>query len=613
MADAALRSGRRQAGGAPLSGRPRISWGEIARLAALALVVILPRVLFLDADPPGDLHVHFITDEGWWAHNARQQALFGRWIMDDHNPPLWSTPVYSFLLWLVYEVLGVGLYQTRLLSGLAGAATCFAVYGFVRREATPRVAFISALVLGAGYFLLSNNRVAFTESLQLAFAVIAILAALRSRVAPGWAVVSALGLLLALLCKLSAISVGLVIAALYGTLLLESRGRPVEQAIRWRAVLVFVVTAAVGAAALGVLYVAPNWQAILSEFRSNTLLATNPDLPTGGGIRPFLWYGFREEPGRPHVLNGFFAQEVALVVSVVLLAVTRLLGWARGPAGSLERCCWWWITLTLAFLAVQTYHPDRRYLLLVPPCSVLLGLAAGGAIRLQRPAEARVPRLRAWRWLAAWGLVGFVIGLYLRPWVLPGLALATARVGVGAEAGLSHQSLLLLVWACSPLLAAVALRTWASWGVLRRGTIPGVLLLGAVLTEDVVRDVVSWSHLRFSIRDVSREIGSLAEPLPLDRRSAVGNTADTLTLETGLFSFVIRDLGFARMYMNLDGWRRFRPGLAIVTERDGKPVGGDEGFSVAGLRVVRVFEYWPDAAGRPQLRTTVYAPPAAAR
>ena len=104
-----------------MNGRRRIPWGEIARLAVLALVVVLPRVLFLDADPPGDLHVHFITDEGWWAHNARQQALFGRWIMDDHNPPLWSTPAYSFLLWLFYQALGVGLYQTRLLSGLAGA------------------------------------------------------------------------------------------------------------------------------------------------------------------------------------------------------------------------------------------------------------------------------------------------------------------------------------------------------------------------------------------------------------------------------------------------------------------------------------------------------------
>jgi 4-amino-4-deoxy-L-arabinose transferase-like glycosyltransferase len=596
-----------------MNGRRPLPWGEIARLAVLAVVVVLPRVLFLDADPPGDLHVHFITDEGWWAHNARLQALFGHWIMDDHNPPLWSTPAYSFLLWLFYRALGVGLYQTRLLSGLAGAVTCFAVYGFVRREATPRVALVSALVLAVGYFLLSNNRVAFTESVQLAFVVIAVLAALRSRAAPGWGAVSAAGLLLALLSKPSAIPAGLVIVAIYGTLLLEARGRPAERATRWRATLVFVASGAAGAAALGVFYVVPHWHAIAGEFLSNARIATNPELSTGGGIRPFLWYGFREEPGSAPVMNGLFAQEAALVVSVALLAVTRLLCRARRPLEDLERGCWWWIGITLAFLALQTYHPDRRYLLLVPPLAMLLGLAAGGAGAGRLPAAGSGPRLSAWRWLAAWAVVGFVAGLYLRPWVLPVLAGATARMGVGAERGLSQKALLLLVWAGSFLFAAVALLVWGRWGTLRRGAIPGVLLLTAVLAEDVTRDVAYWSHLRFTIRDVSREIGRLAGSLPPDRRAAVGNTSDTLSLETGLFSFVIRDWDFARMYMNLDGFRRFHPGLALVTERGGKPVGGDEGFSTAGMRVVRVFDYWPDAGGRPRLRTTVYLPDLAAR
>jgi hypothetical protein len=210
-------------------------------------------------------------------------------------------------------------------------------------------------------------------------------------------------------------------------------------------------------------------------------------------------------------------------------------------------------------------------------------------------------------------VVGFVAGLYLRPWMLPVLAGATARLDFGAERGLSPQALLLLVWAGSFLLAAAALLAWGRWGALRRGAIPGALLLGAVLTEDLARDVAYWSHLRFSIRDVSREIGRLAAVLPPDRRSVLGNTSDTLALETGLFSFVIRDWDFARMHMNLDGFRRFRPGLALVTEKDGKPVGGDEGFTVAGMRRVRVFEYWPDAGGRPRLRTTVYLPDLASR
>ena len=601
-----------------MSGRRRIPWGEIARLAVLALVVILPRVLFLGADPPGDLHIHFITDEGWWAHNARQQALFGHWMMDDHNPPLWSTPVYSYLLWLVYRVLGVGLYQTRLLSALAGVVTCFAVYGFVRREATPRAAFISALVLGVGYFMLSNNRVAFTESLQLAFVVIAILAALRSRAAPAWGAVSAAGLLLAMLTKPSAAAAALVIAALYAALLVGARQRPSELATRWRAALVFGATALLGAAAVAVSFVIPHWPAVAAEFHSNLMQTVEPRLTIGAMARSFLWLGFRDEQGASRVIVGLFTQETALVVSVALLALARLLGRERRPLGELERCCWWWIAGTLAFFAIQSYDPDRRYLLLVPPLAILLGLAVGGAgaassSAAPRPGAEAAPRLRAWRWLAAWAVAGFVGGLYLRVWALPRLTAATAGISFGAEPGLSPVALLLPIGAGALLLAALALLVWARWGVLRRIAIPVSLLLAAVLAEDVGRGAAYWRHLRFSLRDASREIGRLAESLPLDRRAMVGNTADTMALETGLFSFVIRDWKAVGMRMNLDGMTRFHPGLAIVTTRGAQLIGQYECFSTTGMRVVRVFDCWPDAAGRPRLRSIVYAPPAAVR
>jgi 4-amino-4-deoxy-L-arabinose transferase-like glycosyltransferase len=594
-----------------LSGRRRIPWSEIARLAVLAVVVILPRVLFLDADPPWDLHIHFITDEGWWAHNARQQALFGRWIMDDHNPPLWSTPVYSFLLWLVYQVLGVGLYQTRLLSGLAGVATCFAVYGFVRHEATPRAAFVSALVLGTGYFMLSNNRVAFTESLQLAFVVIAILAALRSRAAP-------VGLLLAMLTKPSAAAAAMVIVALYAALLVGARKRPAELAIRWRAALVFGATVLLGATAIAVAFVVPNWPAVVAEFRGNLRQTIAPSLTIGAMIRPFLWLGFRDEQGASRVIVGLFTQETALVVSVALLALARLLGRERRPLGELERCCWWWMGITLAFFAIQTYNPDRRYLLLVPPLAIIMGLAAGGSgaalpSPVPRPAAEPALRLRAWRWLAAWAFAGFVGSLYLRRWALPLLTDATTGIRFGVESGEPTVALLLLIGAASLLLVAPALLVWAHWGALRRCAIPVSLLLGAVLAEGITRDAAYWSHLRFTLRDASREIDRLAGSLPLDRRAMVGNTADTMALETGLFSFIIRDWRTVGVQMNLDGMTRFRPGLAIVTTRDDDLLGQQECFSTAGMRVVRVFDYWPDAAGRPRLRSVVYAPPAAAR
>src|SRR4029079_8103719 len=123
--------------------------------------------------------------------------------------------------WLVYKLAGVGFYSTRLLSGLAGVATCAAVYLFVRREVSPRTAFAATLLLGTGYFMLTNNRAGFVESTQLAFAMIAILAAIRSREAPVWGIASALALIASLLSKPSALPVGAVIVAIYGALLIE--------------------------------------------------------------------------------------------------------------------------------------------------------------------------------------------------------------------------------------------------------------------------------------------------------------------------------------------------------------------------------------------------------
>jgi len=88
----------------------------------------------------------------------------------------------------------------------------------------------------------------------------------------------------------------------------------------------------------------------------------------------------------------------------------------------------------------------------------------------------------------------------------------------------------------------------------------------------------------------------------------VGNTADTMCLDNGLFSFLIRIWPEVDMYMNRGGLERYRPGLALVTERRGRLAGGVEGFTTDAMVPVRVYDYWPDEYDRPRLRTTLYAP-----
>ena len=82
-------------------------------LAATLLVALALRALFPLADPPW-LSTIGITwhDEGVWAHNARNKALFGQWRLDQWNP-MYVSPVFTGLEYLSFSAFGVGLWQAR--------------------------------------------------------------------------------------------------------------------------------------------------------------------------------------------------------------------------------------------------------------------------------------------------------------------------------------------------------------------------------------------------------------------------------------------------------------------------------------------------------------------
>ncbi len=52
---------------------------------ALLLIAGVLRFHALEADPSEAVGRVFLSDEGWWAHNARNHYLFGAWVLDDWN------------------------------------------------------------------------------------------------------------------------------------------------------------------------------------------------------------------------------------------------------------------------------------------------------------------------------------------------------------------------------------------------------------------------------------------------------------------------------------------------------------------------------------------------
>ena len=89
-------------------------------LAGIVLIAAVLRGAFPTADPPWRTTVGVVWhDEGAWVHNARNRALFGAWRVDEWNP-LFIAPVFTGFEYLSFRTFGVGLWQARVVSEVAG-------------------------------------------------------------------------------------------------------------------------------------------------------------------------------------------------------------------------------------------------------------------------------------------------------------------------------------------------------------------------------------------------------------------------------------------------------------------------------------------------------------
>ena len=120
-------------------------------LLATLLLALALRAVFPVADPPWLAPIGITWhDEGVWAHNARNKALFGQWQLDQWNP-MYVSPVFTGLEYLSFSVFGVGLWQARLVSVVAGVAATAALALGLRATATPAVALAGAALLAVNF------------------------------------------------------------------------------------------------------------------------------------------------------------------------------------------------------------------------------------------------------------------------------------------------------------------------------------------------------------------------------------------------------------------------------------------------------------------------------
>lgn len=148
------------------------------KLLTLFLLILLVRIIYLEADSSIFLDSGQVGDEGYWLYNARNLAIFGKLAEDDFYHDLVAAPLFTLFSYISFSAVGVGFWQARLVSALSGFYCVTAAF-LIAKEINHKAAFFTALILGFNSLLLFQNRLAVPESQSIFFVTLSVLLWIR--------------------------------------------------------------------------------------------------------------------------------------------------------------------------------------------------------------------------------------------------------------------------------------------------------------------------------------------------------------------------------------------------------------------------------------------------
>src|ERR1051325_3210922 len=344
-------------------------------LLTISLLLGVAYFLGIPKNPPG-----FFVDESSIAYNAHTIAQHG---IDEHGQyfPLYfrafgeyKSPIYIYLLAVIYNVTGPSIGAARLLSALLGftAALMLGLVAFRTTPATDRLAPVNVKLI-AGFivfftalltpWLFELSRLVFEVAL-MPLALALLLTAIAKAVSKAqWQWRDAFAVALALAFITYCYSVGRMLAPLlaFGLVLFARRGQWWKTI--WRTWLVYVVTlvplfiftrrhpGALGSRFSYVTYITGTmtWGEIARRFLSNYVKTFNP----------WLWLASGDPEPRHHLQT----MGSVLVVPVLLSLLGLILVVAKRELRS-ER--WWWFVIygvviapVPAALTIDHFHTLR--------------------------------------------------------------------------------------------------------------------------------------------------------------------------------------------------------------------------------------------------------------
>lgn len=477
----------------------------MSKSLALTIVVVASgiglRLVAIDADPPPWHHIGFLSDEGWWAHNARNRVLFGQWVIeeprDEFNQGLILSPFFTLLLAGSFAAFGASLFSLRLVSALASGVTALGLASLCRRTLSDRAAPMAAVLYLFAPFGWAFGRVGLVE--ETMNACLAVTLALWVCRHPAAHYGAGLAHAAAFATKPYAAFAG--VALLAAELLApreQGRGR-VGRIARYG------VGVAVGLSVWATCIYIPYRE----DIRELNLKLSQDNLPRGAlvSLRNAADLLLEFSGPLPRVAAFLRHAPVQAALAAVGLAGAALVPWPRLRHDELLRLAVPLALVYAALLAPMQYKPDRRYAVLLLPEALVACWAAFELPRL----DASGPRF-ARRLLAA------------APMAM--LAAAPVVAILGQPRTLSAALWVAVSLVASTLLASGfhLLRPWLA----RVVALPVVATL-AFFTFDVGREM---TRLSFSMRDEGRALARI-----VGSDMVVGGVADTLLVESRAMTF----------------------------------------------------------------------------
>jgi len=358
----------------------RRSDSGLLRLAACGALVALAiglRLIALRSDPYPrlDWSAGLLTDEGFYIHNARNAALFGREVTDQFNNMLLSPILHLAQVW-VFRWFGVGALQARLISVLCSLGAMALLWGAMRPLFGAVAAWVAAGLLGLDHTNLLYSRMALMDP-PAAFGATAAFACFvhaclsyRANPARGHVLFGLAGLILGATILNRSLCVYMLPAPIVALWVLRATRLPLA-AVTGGACLALVAWA--------VLWYAPNRPEINRTSRYYRVHQVQPtslaklwrNLSQGafGDHRGLTPYMFRHTP-------------VTLAISLAFLASCLLTTRSGGVRPNLARQAGLtylatWLVCGWLALSASSYSPSRYYVTTFPALMGVAGVAFG--------------------------------------------------------------------------------------------------------------------------------------------------------------------------------------------------------------------------------------------